>query len=119
MLSAAESVSGRETGSFNVTSPAPFGISALGADDVGGVPKGDFYKITADGNKTIEIETSTPAGLAGEFQNGLDSIIRLYDAAGKFLATNDNGAPDRRNAKLSYKVPKNAWWNFLRRGGGL
>ncbi len=70
---------------------APFGISASGADDVGGVPKGDFYKITAEGNKTIEIETSTPAGLAGEFQNGLDSTIRLYDAAGKFLSTNDNG----------------------------
>ncbi len=79
---------------------------------MGGVPKGDFYRISADGNKTIEIETSTPAGLAGEFQNGLDSTIRLYDAAGKFLATNDNGAPDRRNAKLSYKVPKNAGGTF-------
>ncbi len=39
-------------------------------------------------------------------------MIRLYDAAGNLLATNDNGAPDGRNAKLSYKVPKNGGGDF-------
>ena len=43
----------------------------------------DFYKITTDGNKTIEVETSTPAGGAGQFVNALDPALRLYDAAGK------------------------------------
>ena len=72
----------------------------------------DYYAITADAGKTIEIETQTPASKAGEFQNGLDPIVRLYDSTGRILATDDNGAVDRRNAKLSYKVPKNAGGTF-------
>ena len=39
-------------------------------------------------------------------------MLRLYDAAGNLLATNDNGASDGRNAKLSYKVPKNGGGTF-------
>ena len=59
-------------GIFQRLISAPFGISTSGADDVGGVPKSSFYKITADGNKTIAIETSTPAYQSGEFLNDLD-----------------------------------------------
>jgi hypothetical protein len=72
----------------------------------------DFYTISANGNQTIEIETATPASLAGDFHNGLDSVLHLFDSAGNLLATNDNGAPDGRNAKLSYKVPKNGGGTF-------
>ncbi len=72
----------------------------------------DFYKINADGNSKIEIETSLPAIKSGEFVNLLDPMVRLYDAAGNLLASNDNGASDGRNAKLSYKVPKNGGGNF-------
>ena len=99
-------------GVFQRLVSAPFGISALGADDVGGVPKGDFYKITANGNKTIEIETSTPAYRSGEFRNDLDPIIRLYDASGDHLVTDDNGASDSHNAMLRYKVPKDGGGTF-------
>ena len=72
----------------------------------------DFYTISANGNQTIEIETATPANLAGDFHNGLDSVLHLFDSVGNLLATNDNGAPDGRNAKLSYKVPKNGGGTF-------
>ena len=75
-------------------------------------PDTDWYRITADGNKTIAVETSTPAYQSGEYRNDLDPIVRLYDAEGKWLATNDNGASDGRNAKLSYKVPKNGGGTF-------
>ena len=33
-------------------------------------------------------------------------MIGLYDANGNLVATNDNGASDRRNAKLNYNVSK-------------
>ncbi len=67
----------------------------------------DFYRVRADGGKTIQLETLTPAGGAGEFVNLLDPSITLYDASGRLLRSNDNGASDRRNAKLSYRVPRN------------
>jgi hypothetical protein len=72
----------------------------------------DFYKIAASGNKIIEIETATPAGNAGEIENTLDPVIRLYNGAGQLVGTNDNGAGDGRNAKLSYKVPKNGGGDY-------
>ena len=108
---------GRET-TIDVEGPQQ---NIFGASDwwPGGAPQlaltladSDFYHIAADGNKTIEIETSTPAWKSGEFGNELDPMIRLYDAAGNLLATNDNGASDGRNAKLSYKVPKNGGGSF-------
>jgi predicted outer membrane repeat protein len=72
----------------------------------------DFYKIAASGNKMIEIETATPAGSDGEIENTLDPVIRLYNGAGQLVGTNDNGAGDGRNAKLSYKVPKNGGGDY-------
>jgi FG-GAP-like repeat/Bacterial pre-peptidase C-terminal domain/FG-GAP repeat len=66
----------------------------------------DFYRITAASNDTIEIETETPASKSGQFANGFDPALRLYDQAGNLVASNDNGASDKRNAKISYKVPK-------------
>jgi len=68
----------------------------------------DFYRINASGGATLEIETSLPAAKSGEFANGLDPVIRLYDSAGNLVASNDNGESDHRNAKLTYKVPKGA-----------
>ncbi|HVK17593.1 MAG TPA: S8 family serine peptidase [Fimbriiglobus sp.] len=99
-------------GAFQRFTPVPFGITALGGDDVGSGVGSDFYRITAAGNQTIEIATRTPAGLAGEFVNALDPIIRLYDSAGNLLATNDNGAADGRNALLTYKVPRTGGGTF-------
>ena len=40
-------------------------------------------------------------------------MIRLYDAAGKLLSTNDNGTMDGRNAKLDYKVPNGGGTFFI------
>ncbi len=69
-------------------------------------PGTDSYRITVDSNSTVVIETQTPAPGGGEFANALDPIIRLYDSAGNLVASDDNGASDGRNARLTYKVPK-------------
>ena len=68
----------------------------------------DFYAINVDGNSMIRLETFTPAGGAGQFVNTLDPMIRLYDSDGNVVATDDNAAPDGRNARLNYRVPRNA-----------
>jgi len=73
---------------------------------------GDFYRIRANGNKTITIETSLPASASGNFVNDLDPILRLYNASGDLMATNDNRDSRDRNAKLEYKVPKNGGGDF-------
>jgi hypothetical protein len=67
----------------------------------------DFYRVDLVAKANVQIETVTPADGAGEFVNLLDPMIGLYDANGNLVAANDNGAPDGRNAQLSYKVPKN------------
>jgi hypothetical protein len=73
----------------------------------------DFYRITAAGNDTIEIATETPASKSGQFANGFDPALRLYDQAGNLVASNDNGAADGRNAKISFKMPKTKGGTYL------
>jgi len=68
----------------------------------------DYYRVSVEGKRRLIIETSTPANTSGEFANNLDLVVRLYDSAGNLVASNDNGASDGVNARLRYKVPKNA-----------
>jgi hypothetical protein len=85
-----------------------FGVSP-GESDAnfleGGPADNDFYRVNVDGGKTLVVETLTPAGNSGQFVNLLDPALYLYDALGNLLASNDNGAPDGRNSKLTYAVP--------------
>ena len=62
----------------------------------------DFYRIDLSAGQPIKISTTTPADASGEFVNTLDPVLELYDAAGNKVATDDNSAPDGRNALLSY-----------------
>jgi hypothetical protein len=66
----------------------------------------DFYAVTLTAAQPLDVETSTPADGTGEFINRLDPMIRLYDSAGHLVASDDNSAPDRRNAHLKFNVPK-------------
>lgn len=87
---------------FNEFATSRFIIDNLSYE---GAPTTDFYEVSGLRNQTLEFETLTPGDLSGEFRNGLDSLLRLYDATGRLLASNDNGGADGRNAKLSYTVP--------------
>ncbi|HUR55183.1 MAG TPA: pre-peptidase C-terminal domain-containing protein, partial [Gemmataceae bacterium] len=73
----------------------------------------DFYRVTVDGGQMLEVATATPGGGAGAFTNLLDPVIRVYNSAGVLVASNDNGAPDGRNAQLTYKVPKGAGGTYF------
>jgi hypothetical protein len=68
----------------------------------------DFYQVTVGIGKPLEVETLTPAARLGEFVNVLDPMIRVYDAAGNLVASDDNSASDGRNARLRFKPSKGA-----------
>jgi hypothetical protein len=83
-------------------------IGSTGFSTVSGLalkhrPDRDFYAISVTRNKKIKVTTHTPAATSGEFVNRLDPILRLYDADGNLLATDDNSLADGRNARLEFK----------------
>jgi subtilisin family serine protease len=62
----------------------------------------DWYRVSASAGDQLVFETFTPGSAAGEFNNELDPLLELYDAAGNRLAFNQHGATDGRNALLTY-----------------
>jgi sugar lactone lactonase YvrE len=65
----------------------------------------DYYWLSAKAGQTLVFTTATPADGPGQFHNTLDPKLNLYNAAGQLVASDDNSAPDGRNARLTYKVP--------------
>lgn len=64
----------------------------------------DWYQIALPANSTITIGTSTPGDRPGEFTNNLNPRIELYDPSNGLVASDDNSAPDGRNALLTRTV---------------
>ena len=79
-------------------------VLGYAGDDGSGSTK-DTYRVTLAAGKKLELETTLPATGSGEFVNNLDPMVRVYDPSGNRVASNDNSGPDKRNAKLNYKVP--------------
>ena len=75
-------------------------LSAIGAD--GGLAGQDYYSVQARAGDTLSLATSTPADGPYAFANTLDPVIELYDPSGALVASNDNGAADGRNARLTW-----------------
>ncbi len=73
----------------------------------------DFYRVTMAERKTLELETMTRAAGSGEFVNVLNPMLRVYDAFGNLVASNDNATSGRPNAKLSYRVPRGAGGTYF------
>jgi hypothetical protein len=71
-------------------------------------PVSDVYRVVLTAGEPLQVETLTPAGGAGVFENHFNPAIRLYDAGGHLVASDDNSAPDGRNARLTYNVPTSA-----------
>src|SRR5262249_15498841 len=69
------------------------------------LPAGDVYRLTASVGQLLQFATATPADGPGQFVNTLDPRLRVLDSAGAALASDDNSAPDGRNAQLSFTAP--------------
>ena len=80
----------------------------LGAVETGPAVGSDFYQLVLEGGQRLSVDTFTPASGDGQFINQLDPLIRLYDASGNLVASDDNSASDGRNAELRYRVPRDA-----------
>lgn len=63
---------------------------------------GDYYSFHVNAGDDLLIATGTPGGGPGEFANGMDPRVKLYDPAGVELASDDNGAADGRNSLLAH-----------------
>jgi len=72
----------------------------------------NFFAITVD-NRPIRLETFTPGDREGDFDNRLNPMLRIYDAAGNLVASDDNSAPDGRNARLMFRAPRNATGTYF------
>src|SRR5262249_1788202 len=62
----------------------------------------DYYKVNLAAGATLTAQTFTPAGGTGQFVNTLDPRLRVLNSVGSVVATNENSAPDGRNALVSY-----------------
>ncbi len=64
----------------------------------------DEYTIAVNTSDMLVIETSTPGDSSTSLGNSLDPIVELFDPDGILVAENDNGGPDRRNARLIHEA---------------
>jgi hypothetical protein len=97
----------------SIASAQPIGSGAsngrhwvLGYVDTAGPTRSDFYQIQLSPGQPFTVTTFTPAMGSGEFVNNLDPAIRLLDATGSLVASDDNSAADGRNATLRHRVPR-------------
>ena len=77
-------------------------LEALGAD--GGAADRDFVRFDVIAGDDLALSTATPGDGPLDFDNVLDPMLELYDPAGNLVATDDNGAPDGRNAEVSHNA---------------
>jgi len=64
----------------------------------------DTYAVNLDAGETLIVRTATPADGPGEFDNGLDPVLELFDSEGMLLGADDNAAADGHNAVLTYRA---------------
>ncbi|MCY2931027.1 MAG: pre-peptidase C-terminal domain-containing protein, partial [Planctomycetota bacterium] len=81
-------------------------------------PPVDVYSVDAVAGDVLTASTVTPADGNGEFANGLDPVLDLYDPSGAVVASDDNGAPDGRNARLTYTAAVAGRYLFRVRSAG-
>jgi Zn-dependent metalloprotease/methionine-rich copper-binding protein CopC len=62
----------------------------------------DYFAVTGTAGVPLTLSTAIPCAGTGEFVNTLDPALELYDSAGNIVASDDNSAPDGRNALLTY-----------------
>lgn len=78
--------------------------AAVGSISTGASAENDFA-IALPAGAILTLQTATPAGGPDEYTNNLNPMLELFDPAGKLIATDDNSAPDGRNAVLVRRIP--------------
>jgi subtilisin family serine protease len=79
---------------------------------------GDWYAFSVQAGDALELTTTTPGDAPGEFGNGLDPSLTLYDPAGNLVAFNADSAPDGRNALLTHLAQSTGLYRVFLRAHG-
>ena len=66
---------------------------------------GRYYRLQLQAGQALTLTTTTPGDATGQFVNAVNPAVDLYSPVGLLVASNDNGAPDGRNAMLVYVPP--------------
>lgn len=89
-----------------IANSTPVRLTAVGPSRalVGNVSQGyaDFYALGVAAGQALTFTSRTPLDGAGLPDNRLNPRLRLMDASGAVLASDDNSGADGRNAVLSY-----------------
>jgi subtilase family serine protease len=86
-----------------IVSGAPCGGQDVALDNlVVAIDPADSYLIQFAAGSTVALATTTPGAGAGEPLNALDPRIEVFAQDGSPVADDDDGAPDGRNAVLSF-----------------
>jgi hypothetical protein len=62
----------------------------------------DYYSFAVKAGDKLVVTTATPSDGGGEFVNVLNPRIELFSPSGVLLGSDDNSAPDGRNASLAH-----------------
>ncbi len=92
--------------------------SVVASQTAAGSSDEDYYSFNIAAGETIRLITRTPADGAGEFVNVLDTSMELFGPAGQSLVVNEDGAPDGRNALISYTATTAGIYRLLLTGRG-
>ena len=82
----------------------PIAIKGRGWDEIVikiGDPE-DQFLFPVESGDTLTLTTSTPGDGPGEPESNLDPILELYDPTGTLVASNNNSAPDGKNALINH-----------------
>jgi methionine-rich copper-binding protein CopC len=84
-------------------------VSGLAGDGLGSAAAStDYYSFNASAGDSLVINTTTPAGGSGEFENDFYPALTLYNSSGQQVAFEQGNAADGRNSTISYPVPAGA-----------
>jgi subtilisin family serine protease len=97
--SSAISVFDLSTYAFKRTLSGVSDLEGVGAD--GGTPA-DAWTLWVNAGDVVNLFTTTPADGAGVFDNLTDTRIEVLNPSNALVASDDNSAPDGRNASLSF-----------------
>ncbi len=81
-------------------------------------PGPDRYTMSVQSGDELNVSTATPADGLGEFVNGLDPVIEMYDPSGALVGSDDNSGPDGRNSLLVHTATATGTYTVRVLAGG-
>ena len=76
----------------------------IGSFQIDAIPESDWYEFEVGIGQTFTVSSSTPLDGPNQPTNQLDPVLEIYNPSGDLVASDDNSAPDGRNATVTHTV---------------